>query len=148
MLRPITRKRTARILTKKTARIFRARVSRRRYAKTFTRSILDPKVGPQIFLPTRYDFDLRGGIFPKKARRRLLKQRNLLQLETASIRARAAVGRRQRVLRLGLSAQGRLSVRRTSSCLRKNQKGLSYPTILPTGVFPFRKARRVRLRRT
>lgn len=57
-----------RIFFRKCARLARSRINRRRYVRTPRNLLIDAGIPEQLFFPTRYDFDLRGGLYPRRSR--------------------------------------------------------------------------------
>lgn len=57
-----------RIFFKKNARLTRSRTNRRRYVRALRSTLIDAGIPSQLFFPSRYDFDLRGGLYPKRSR--------------------------------------------------------------------------------
>lgn len=70
---------TRRVLTKKVGRLARKLLARRRYKLPASSDLVDPLAGPKLFLPTRYDYDLRGSVFPSRKARHLLRNKELFQ---------------------------------------------------------------------
>lgn len=57
-----------RIFSRKYARLARARINRRRHVRAPRNLLMDAGIPAQLFLPTRYDFDLRGGLYSRRSR--------------------------------------------------------------------------------
>ena len=57
-----------RIFSRKYARLARARINRRRHVRAPRNLLVDAGIPAQLFLPTRYDFDLRGGLYSRRSR--------------------------------------------------------------------------------
>ena len=71
---------TPRVLTGKLRFLSRKQQARRRYTPAYSKALIDPLAGPKVFLPTRYDYDLRVGVFSARRRHRLVNNnRNLNQ---------------------------------------------------------------------
>lgn len=70
---------TRRVLTRKVGRLARKLRTRRRYGLPASSGLVDPLAGPKLFLPTRYDYDLRGSVFSSRKARHLLRHKELFQ---------------------------------------------------------------------